>query len=48
MLRATNDVMMSLIDNIETFIQWPRKEHYPQIAQHFQEAAKGRSCSCTI
>ena len=34
-LRGIKDVMLTFIDNITLFIQWPKKEHYPQIAQEF-------------
>ena len=40
-LQATEDVMMSLIDNMKTFIHWPDKGRYEQLARHFDLIGKG-------
>ena len=32
--------MMSLIDNIKTFIRWPDKNHYATIASNFDKIGR--------
>ena len=39
-IRATDDVMLSLLDNIQVFIRWPNKEDYPRIADNFQAVGR--------
>ena len=39
-IRAADDVMLSLIDNIETFISWPNQYEYPQIANQFDQMGR--------
>ena len=39
-IRATDDVMLSLIDNIDTFIRWPQKQHYRRISQNFDRMGR--------
>ena len=39
-LRATDDVMLTLIDNINTFISWPEKREYSDIAQEFDHMGR--------
>ena len=39
-LRATEDVMLTLIDNIETFIYWPPKNEYPNISHQFDQMGR--------
>ena len=39
-LRAADDVMLSLVDNIHLFIRWPEKQDYPRIAENFQQVGR--------
>ena len=39
-IRATDDVILTLIDNIHLFIRWPEQQDYPVIAANFDEMGR--------
>ena len=46
-LQATEDVMLTLIDNVSNFIRWPAKHDYPQLADKFNDIGKGLVPFCS-